>query len=56
MAQVVFPAFLAIAGLIVYALATEKNTKVAELARIAYACGLLVLTFVLAHELVKVLP
>lgn len=47
----VVPAAVALAGALVYALAS--NAKVAELARLAFACGLLVFMFSLARDVVK---
>lgn len=46
MVQIAFPVLLAVVGVVTYALAS--NGKVAELGRIAFFCGLLVLCWVLA--------
>lgn len=47
----ILPAFVCIAGLLVYMLAS--NPKAVELGRIAFACGLLVLVYALAGHVVK---
>jgi len=44
------PIIIAIVGLLAYSLST--NAKVTELGRLAFFAGLLVLTFVLAHQTV----
>lgn len=44
---------IALAGMLVYALAS--NPKVAELGRLAFACGLLALCFALAGHTIKLL-
>lgn len=46
----VVPFILAVIGALLYALAT--NGKVSEVGRIMFFCGLLVLTFALAREVV----
>lgn len=45
------PALIALVGLLTYAL--SSNPKVAELGRLAFACGLLVVCLVLSREVVK---
>lgn len=47
MLSILVPLAIAVAGLLFWALST--NTKVAEAGRIAFFCGLLVLTAVLAN-------
>lgn len=47
------PLIVALVGLIVYAL--SANAKVAELGRLAFACGLLVTLFAFATHGVKLL-
>jgi hypothetical protein len=47
------PALVALVGLFVY---LASNGKAAVLGAIAFGCGLLVLVFVLAHEIVKLGP
>ncbi len=47
----IIPAVFAIVGLLAYMLA--GNPKAAELGRITFACGLLVLTYVLAGHVVR---
>lgn len=47
----IVPLLVCIVGLLAYTL--SANAKVAELGRIAYACGLLVTVFVMAEHLVK---
>lgn len=48
MIQILFPALVAVLGVLVYALAS--NPKVAELGRIAFFCGLLVAVWILAGD------
>lgn len=50
-AVAIVPILAAVIGLLVYAL--SSNAKVAELGRLAYACGLLVTLFAFAHHLVR---
>ncbi len=47
----ILPAVLVIVGLLVYMLA--GNPKATELGRITFACGLLVLAYVLAGHVVR---
>lgn len=47
---IILPALVAVVGVLVYALAS--NAKVAEIGRLAYACGLLVTLFELATHVV----
>jgi hypothetical protein len=49
------PALIALAGLVIYALAKPDNTKVGELGRLMFACGLLAVCFALAGRMVKLL-
>lgn len=48
------PLLVAIVGLLMYVLAS--NAKIAEIGRIAFFCGLLVLTFQLAGSVVPLGP
>jgi Na+/phosphate symporter len=52
MVVAIWPALIAIVGLLVFVLATT-NAKASEIGRIMFFCGLLVLTLVLAHQVVK---
>ena len=47
MMQIMFPALVAVLGLVGYAL--SSNGKVAELCRIAFFCGLFVVVWILAR-------
>lgn len=47
----IIPLLAAILGVLIYALAS--NAKVAELGRIMFACGLLVLLAEMAHHVVR---
>lgn len=49
----IVPLVVAIIGLLVYAL--SANPKVAELGRLAFACGLLVTLFAMAGHTVRLL-
>ena len=51
-AVALLPLILAIVGLLIYALAS--NPKTAEIGRLMFACGLLVLAFALAKTVVHV--
>ena len=51
MVQIAFPALLAVVGVLTYALST--NGKVSELGRIAFFCGLFVLSWVLSATHVR---
>jgi len=46
-----FPLFVCLLGLLAYAL--SANTKIQELGRIAYACGLLVTVWELATRIIR---
>jgi hypothetical protein len=48
----VIPLLVAIIGLLMYILAT--NTKVAEIGRLMFACGLLALMFASARESIRI--
>ncbi len=48
----ILPFLICVVGLIVYLIASKPEAK--ELGRIAFACGLLVLTYVLAGYTVRV--
>lgn len=48
---IIVPLLVALIGLVTYALAT--NAKIAEIGRLAYACGLLVTLFEIATHVVK---
>ena len=48
-----FPIIIALIGVLLYFIST--NGKVQEVGRIMFFCGLLVLCFTLAHEVVRLL-
>ncbi len=51
MAIILLPFLVAIIGILAYALAS--NAKIAEIGRIAFACGLLVTLFYAATHVIK---
>lgn len=51
---ILIPLLVALAGVLAYAL--SANPKVAELGKIAFACGLLVTLFAVAHASFRLLP
>ncbi len=51
MAIAIFPVILLMIGVLMYFL--SSNPKVQEVGRIMFACGLLVLTFVLSREVIR---
>lgn len=53
MAIAIFPVIIAVIGILLYFV--SANGKVQEVGKIMFFCGLLVLTFVLAHGVVKLL-
>lgn len=51
MAITIFPILIAVIGILLYFV--SANGKVQEVGRIMFFCGLLVLTFVLSREIVR---
>ncbi len=51
MAIAIFPVILLVIGILLYFVST--NVKAQEVGRIMFFCGLLVLTFVLSREVVR---
>jgi len=49
--SIILPALVAVLGALAYAI--TQNAKVAELGRLAYACGLLVTLFVVAQHVAR---
>ena len=52
MLTILLPLLVAVVGLVLYAI--SANPKVSELGRIAYFCGLLVVTFALSRVVLKI--